>query len=89
MWRQLMRPAAYETALEEYAELEDRTGPGDLEAMGHFPRVPLALLMRDPEVMIGQFMKLARLPRADAGRVEALSGELLRDHAALSTLARG
>ncbi len=88
MWRQLMRPAAYETALEEYAELEDRTGPGDLEAMGDFPRVPLALLMHDPEVMIGQFVKLARLPRADGERVEALWGELLRDHAALSPLAR-
>ncbi len=88
MWRQLKRPAAYETALEEYAELEDRTGPGDLEAMGDFPRVPLALLMHDPEVMIGQFVKLARLARADAERVEALWGELLRDHAALSPLAR-
>lgn len=69
-----MRPASYETALEAYAELEDRTGPGDLEAVGDFPRVPLALLMHDPEVMIGQFVKLARLPRADTVRVEALWG---------------
>ena len=46
--------------------------------------MPLALLMHDPEVIIGQ----ARLPRADAERVEALWGELLRDHAALSPLAR-
>jgi pimeloyl-ACP methyl ester carboxylesterase len=56
--------------------------------MGDFPRVPLAPLMHDPEVMIGQFVKLARLARADAERVEALWGELLRDHAALSPLVR-
>jgi hypothetical protein len=57
--------------------------------MGDFPRVPLAPLMHDPEVMIGQFVKLARLARADAEHVEALWGELLRDHAALSPLGEG
>ena len=85
MWRHLTHVQAYRAALAEYEELEFRTVPGDVEALGPFPRVPLAVLVHDPEVLIGQMS--AHLPRADAERVEALWGTLLRDHASLSPLA--
>src|SRR5690348_417017 len=49
MWRHMMRAQVYDTALKEYQELEFRTTPSDLEATGPFPRVPLTVLVHDPE----------------------------------------
>ncbi len=86
MWRHLARDRAYETALAEYEELEYRTSPAGLDAIGPFPPVPLTVLVHDPDVMTELFMRLGRLARADAERVEGLWGELLRDHVNLSPL---
>ena len=86
MWRHLTRPQAYETALAEYEELEFRTTPPDLEALGPFPPVPLVVLVHDASLLIDYFVKRAGLARADAERVEALWGTLLSDHASLSPL---
>jgi pimeloyl-ACP methyl ester carboxylesterase len=88
MWRHLKQPLAYDTALAEYGELEFRTSPADMEAIGAFPVVPLMVLVHDPDVMIEYFQKRARLARPEAERVEALWGTLLRDHARLSPLAK-
>lgn len=87
MWRHMTRSQSYDAALEEYEELEFRTTPHDLEGLGPFPRVPLAVLLHDPEFMIRFFVKSARLPLADAQEVEGLWGRLLRDSASLSPLA--
>jgi pimeloyl-ACP methyl ester carboxylesterase len=87
MWRHLTRARAYETALAEYAALEYRTDPGDLDALGPYPEVPHVVLVHDPEAMVGQLVRSARLSRPDAERVEALWGELLREAASLSPLA--
>jgi pimeloyl-ACP methyl ester carboxylesterase len=86
MWRHLTRARGYRTALAEYEQLEFHTTPAELEALGPFPAVPLAVLVHDPEVMIGQMS--AHLPRADAERVQALWGTLLSDQASLSPLGR-
>jgi pimeloyl-ACP methyl ester carboxylesterase len=86
MWRHLTRAQGYQTALAEYEQLEFRTTSADLEALGSFPAVPLAVMVHDPEVMIGQMS--AHLPRADAERVQALWGTLLSDQASLSPLGR-
>jgi pimeloyl-ACP methyl ester carboxylesterase len=86
MWRHLERPLAYEAALAEYEELEFRTTSVDLDAMGAFPAIPLAVLIHDPALMTDYFVKRARLPRIDAERVEAVWGLLLRDHVSLSPL---
>jgi hypothetical protein len=88
MWWHLTRLQAYETALQEYDELEFRTTPSDLDALGPFPAVPLVVLVHDPEAMIDYFVKRAGLTRADGERVEALWGTLLADHASLSPLGR-
>ena len=86
IWWQFRRPRVYRTALSEYEELEYRTGPGDLDALGPFPAVPVVVLVHDPEVMIGQFVRLGHLTREEADRVETLWGQLLRGSAALSPL---
>ena len=86
IWRQLRAPRVYQTALSEYEELEYRTAPRDLDALGPFPEVPVVVLVHDPEVMISQFVRLAHLPHEEADRVEALWGQLLRGAAALSPL---
>jgi hypothetical protein len=86
MWRHLKRPEAYQAALAEYEELEFRTAPSDLEALGPFPSVPLRVLVHDPEVLTTDMS--ARLPRAEAAQVEAIWGELLREQASLSPLGR-
>jgi pimeloyl-ACP methyl ester carboxylesterase len=86
MWRHFERPQAYATALAEYEELEFRTTSRDLDAMGAFPTVPLAVLVHDPALMIDYFVKRARLSQMDAQRVEGLWGTLLRAHASLSLL---
>jgi len=88
MWHHLGRARAYETALAEYEELEYRTYPASLDAIGPFPPVPLTVLVHDPDVMIELFMRLGRLARVDAERVEGLWNELLRDHVTLSPLGR-
>lgn len=88
MWLHMTRAQSYDTALEEYEELEFRTTPRDLDALGPFPLVPLAVLVHDPEVMIRFFVKSAHLSLADAQEVEGLWGRLLRDNASLSPLAR-
>lgn len=88
MWRHMARAQSYDTALKEYEELEFRTTPRDLEVLGPFPRVPLTVLVHDPEVMIRFFVKSARLPLVDAQEVEELWGKLLRDSASLSPLAK-
>jgi hypothetical protein len=85
MWQHLKSPRAYETALSEYEELEYRTKPADLETLGVFPPVPLAVLVHDPAAMIDTFVR-AGLARSDAEQVERLWGMLLRDHAAVSPL---
>src|SRR5262245_17216853 len=72
MWLHLTHPQAYETALAEYEELEFRTTPPDLDALGPFPPVPLDVLVHDPEVLIADLVKRAGLARADAERVEGL-----------------
>ena len=87
MWGHLGSARAYETALAEYEELEHRTSPSSLEALGPFPPVPLTVLAHDPDVMTELFMKSGRLARVDAERVEGLWGELLHDHVNLSPLA--
>lgn len=79
------RSNEHEDALRQTAVHSDRLcagrGPLGLIIFGliaatqaPFVALAVALLMHDPEVMIGQFVKLARLPRADAERVEALWG---------------
>jgi len=85
MWRHMTHQQAYRAALAEYEELEFRTVPGDVLALGPFPQVRLAVLVHDSDVLVGQMS--AHLPRADAERVEALWGTLLREHASLSPLA--
>ena len=86
MWRHLKRAGAHDAALAEYEELEYRTSPATLEALGPFPQVPLAVLVHDPSVMIEFIMRYGRLPQTAAERVETLWGELLRDHGRLSPL---
>ena len=88
MWRHLRRAQAYEVALAEYEELEHRTSPATLEALGPFPPAPVTVLVHDPEVMIEFFMRYGHLDRVDAERVEGLWGALLRDHVNLSPLAQ-
>ena len=86
IWRQLKRPDVYRAALAEYQELEYRTDARDLDALGSFPEVRVVVLVHDPEVMIGQIVRLGHLPREEANRVEALWGQLLRAAATLSPL---
>jgi len=88
MWRHLKRAGAYDAALAEYEELEYRTSSAAVDALGPFPRVPLAVLVHDPAVMIEFFMRYGRLPRTGGERVEALWGELVRDHRRLSPMAQ-
>jgi pimeloyl-ACP methyl ester carboxylesterase len=82
MWRHLTRARGYQTALAEYDQLDFHTTPAELEKLGPFPAVPLALLVHDPEVMIGQMS--ARLPREEAEQVQELWGNLLSEQASLS-----
>jgi len=88
MWRHLKRAQAYDAALAEYEELEYRTSSAAVEALGPFPQVPLAVLVHDPAVMIEFFIRYGGWPRTAGERVEALWGELLRDHGRLSPLAQ-
>lgn len=46
----------------------------DRPGLGPFPRVPLAVLVHDPELMIDRFVKSSRMARADAEQVEGLWG---------------
>jgi pimeloyl-ACP methyl ester carboxylesterase len=85
MWRHFARARAYRTALAEYRA---RTRPADLDALGVLPPVPIVVLVHDPAVVVEELAGRGRLPKADAERVEALSGRLLRDRSSLSPVGR-
>jgi pimeloyl-ACP methyl ester carboxylesterase len=88
MWRHATQARAYRTAWREHRQLASGRGRADLDALGPFPPVPLVLLAHDPAVMVDRLVATRGLSRADAERLEACWGRLLRDRSWLSPVGR-
>ncbi|NWF69095.1 MAG: alpha/beta hydrolase [Chloroflexi bacterium] len=84
IWRHMLRPELYSTALDENTQAHLPENSAALHAAGAFPAVPLKILYHDGEVNISEMMQYGGLTREQAQQLETFWENLLRELLSLS-----